>query len=74
MWKEVLDTVYRGKVPDSANGSSQNITGSSLIRCHALGRPAGISHPEEQNWNPTLCLQGYYCTYSIRVRALTGNY
>ena len=35
--KEVSDNVHRGKLPDSANGSSQNNAGSSLIRCQALG-------------------------------------
>ena len=46
--KKVSDIVYSGKVPDSANGSSQNNAGSSLIRCHALGRPAWYSLSEEQ--------------------------
>ena len=46
--KEVSDNVHRGKLPDSANGSSQNNAGSSLIRCQALGRPAWNSLSEEQ--------------------------
>ena len=46
--KEVLDNVYSGKVPDSADESSQNNAGSSLICCQALGRPAWNSLSEEQ--------------------------
>ena len=54
--KEVSDNVHRGKLPDSANGSSQNNAGSSLIRCQALGRPAWNSLSEEQRWCPTLSI------------------
>ena len=46
--KKVSDNVYSGKVPDAANGSSQNNAGSSLIPCQALGRPAWNSLFEEQ--------------------------
>ena len=53
-WKEVSDTVHSGKVPDSANGSSQNNANSFLICCDALGRPAWNSHSEEQCWHPIL--------------------
>ena len=48
------DVSYSGKVPDSANGRSQNNSGSSLICCQALGRPAWNSHSEEQHWHTTL--------------------
>ena len=46
--KDVSDNVYSGKVPDSANGSSQNNAVSSLIPCQALGRPVWNSLSEEQ--------------------------
>ena len=46
--KKVSENVHTGKVPDSANGSSQNNAGSSLIRCQALRRPAWNSLSEEQ--------------------------
>ena len=52
--KEVSDNVYCGKVPELANGSSQNNGGSFLIHCQALGRPAWNSHSEEQGWHPSL--------------------
>ena len=52
--QKVLDTVYSGKVPDSANnGSSQKSSCSSLIQCEVLERPASNSHSEEQRWLPT---------------------
>ena len=38
--------MHNGKVPDSADGSSQNTAGSSLICCEALGIPA---------WNYNSC-------------------
>ena len=41
--------VYSGKVPDSANRSSQNNAGSSLIHCQALGRPAWNSLSKEKH-------------------------
>ena len=53
--KKASDNVYRCKVQYSAIGSSQNNTGSSLICCQALGRPAWNSHFEEQRRHPTLC-------------------
>ena len=34
--KKVSYKAYSGKVPESANGSSQNNAGSSLIPCEAL--------------------------------------
>ena len=37
--KEVSDNVYSGRIPDSANGSSQNKAGFSVIQCQSLGRP-----------------------------------
>ena len=46
--KMVSDNVYSDKVPDSANGSSQNNAGSFIIRCQALGGPAWNSLSEEQ--------------------------
>ena len=45
-----------GKVPDSANGSSQNNAGYYLICFETLGRSAWNSHSEEQQWHPTFCL------------------
>ena len=43
-------------VPDSANGSSQNNVGYSVIHCQALDRPAWKYYSEEQRWHPTLHL------------------
>ena len=52
--KKVLDNVYSCNVPDSANGSSQNNAGFSLIHYQALGRPAWNSLSEEHCWCQTL--------------------
>ena len=52
--KEVLDRALSAKVPDSANGSNSNNSGSSLICCEAFGRPARNCHSEEQHWHQTL--------------------
>ena len=52
--KEVSDSVHNGEVPDSADGSSQNTAGSSLICCEALGIPAWNYHSEEERWHPTV--------------------
>ena len=52
--KEVSDNVYSGKVPDSANGSSQNNADSSLMCCQALGRTAWNFHSEEQPFDRKL--------------------
>ena len=46
--KEVSENVHSGKVPDSANESSNKTAGSSLIGCEALGRPAWNTHSKEQ--------------------------
>ena len=54
--KKVLDNVYSCNVPDSANGSSQNNAGTSLICCQALDRPAWNSFSEEQRWHPTILI------------------
>ena len=54
--KEVLDNMQSGKVPDSANGSSQNNSGYYLICFETLGRSAWNSYSEEQRWHPTFCL------------------
>ena len=51
--KAVSDNVYSGKVPDSANGSSQNNAGYYPIHCQDLGLPAWKSHYKEQSLNPT---------------------
>ena len=52
--KEILDILYKCKVTDSADGSSQNNAGSALIGHEALRRPACHSSSEEQRWLPTL--------------------
>ena len=53
--KAVSDNVYSGKVPDSANRSSQKHAGSSFLHCEALGiRPALNAHCKEQRWHPTI--------------------
>ena len=44
-----VQTLNSGKVPDSANnGSSQKHSGSSLIQCEVLDRPAWNSHSKKQ--------------------------
>ena len=42
--KQVSDIMYSGNVQESANGSSQNYAGLSLIHCEALGRLAWNAH------------------------------
>ena len=56
--KEVSANESHGKVPDSANGSSQNNASFSLICCQALGRTAWNSISEKQWWHQTFRL--YY--------------
>ena len=67
--QKVLDTVYSGKVPDSANnGSSQKSSGSPLIQCEVLDRPAWNSHSEEQRWHPTFGLaSSCQLRYSLKI-------
>ena len=40
---------YKCKVPDSADWSIKQISGSSVIRCEALGRPAWHFHTLKYN-------------------------
>ena len=54
VFKRGFKNVYSGKVPDSANGNSLNITGSSWTHFQALSRPAYNSLSEEQRQHPTL--------------------